>query len=151
LPSASATITGLDELNAKMESLQKGSFEKAARKALRVAGKVVQTAIRERAPIRVDAHHSGTALPVGALAADINLGNVKHPDGTEAYQISIGAGKHTAHVARFVEYGHENAKGSGHTPAHPFIRPAYEASEAAAATALVTTFMEEQEKVMNGK
>jgi HK97 gp10 family phage protein len=149
MPSTAATITGLDELNATMEALQKGSFEKAARKALRAAGTVIQAAIRERTPIRDDGKHSGTALPSGALAADINLSNVRHPGGTDAYQISVAPGKYTAHVARFVEYGHENAKGGGSTPAHPFIRPGYEASEAEASEVLVAVFLEEQTKLVN--
>ena len=105
------------------------------------AGQVVQAAITEAAPVR-PVLPSGTALPPGALKADIELHVVKERDGSvSAY---IEPGRYTRHAARWVEYGHRLVRGGrlkkggahiGDVPAYPFIRPAFEASEGAALAA----------------
>ena len=158
MPSSNATITGLDELNAKLAGIP-GAYEKVARKALRKSAEIVQKTIQGRAPIRPPLP-SGTALPPGALAADINIGSVRKI-GPEAFQIRVAPGKYTNHIARMVEYGHRQVRGGrndirgkgpqkgahiGDVPAHPFIRPGYEASEALAAEVLIATFREEAKK-----
>lgn len=51
---------------------------------------------------------SGRALPVGALKADVTL-EVRRESGL--LMAVVGPGKLTAHVARWVEYGHRRVRG----------------------------------------
>jgi hypothetical protein len=104
-------------------------------KAMRAGGEVMQEALREAAPERPDLP-SGTALPVGELANDIQLSVIKDSNGTIVAR--IGPGKKSRHVAVWVEYGHEmshrqsekrliGGKFQGKfVPAHPWIRPTFE-------------------------
>ena len=156
--SAGVTITGLDELYAQLDSMATKGAEKAARKGLRKGAQIIQAAIKERAPVAKHAP-TGNSLPIGAIANDINIGNVTKGEGG-SMAIRIGPGTATRHVATWVEYGHDapsgsttligqkvKVSGSGKpTPAYPFIRPAFEESQAAATQAVVDTIAEEVEK-----
>jgi hypothetical protein len=117
------------------------------RRALIEGGRVFQAAVRSRAPVRLP-FPSGSALPPGALAADIEIRFGRNDEGLPA--AIIAPGKFTAHVARWVEYGHRQIRGGYNriikvgkyagkqrgtgrevgepVPEHPFIRPAYEAA-----------------------
>jgi HK97 gp10 family phage protein len=137
------TVDGLAQFNQVMEDLAGPSAVNAARHAMRAGGRVIQEAITEAAPVRPPLP-SGTALPPGALKSDIELHVSKERDGSvSAY---VEPGKLTMRVARWVEYGHKLVRGGkvvGDVPAHPFIRPAYEASEAAAQAAIEEQMGEE--------
>jgi Bacteriophage HK97-gp10, putative tail-component len=147
------TLEGLPEFSRMMTDLAGPAAERIIRHAVREGGRVVQAAITEAAPVRPDLP-SGTALPPGALKNDIVVKVRKEPDGSiSAY---IEPGSKTLHVARFVEWGHRlvregrsrkrggtlgqsyvgNGKVVGGVPAYPFIRPAFDASEAAAQDAI---------------
>jgi Bacteriophage HK97-gp10, putative tail-component len=150
------TFEGVEGFNRMMTDLAGPAVERIARRAVRAGGRVVQAAITEAAPER-PALPSGTALPPGALKNDIEVHVAREKDGSvSAY---IEPGKLTMHVARWVEYGHRQVAGgysrktaeaveggnaifSGpgqhvqDVPAHPFIRPAFEASELAAQDAI---------------
>jgi HK97 gp10 family phage protein len=147
------TFEGMPEFSRMMTDLAGPVAEKIARHAVREGGRVIQAAITEAAPVR-PALPSGTALPPGALKNDIVVKTVKEPDGSVSAYIQPGA--KTLHISRLVEYGHELVKGGyskqgagilgqgrqgpgrviGHVQAAPFIRPAFEASEAAAQDAI---------------
>lgn len=159
----SIQFEGLTELEQDLTAIgDEKRVKKIIRKALRAGGTVMQAAIEERAPERPELP-SGTALPPGALRADINM--VATTDEAGATALSVGPGKYTKHVASWVEYGHmmvvggrrslKNGKVSGkgrlttvngteltQVPAHPFIRPAYEASREAAAEAIIDSLHE---------
>ena len=147
------TFEGMPEFSRMMTELAGPAAERIARHAVREGGRVVQAAITEAAPVRPELP-SGTALPPGALKNDIVVTTKKESDGSiSAY---IAPGKYTRHVAKFVEYGHRLVKGGrsrqrggilgqgyvgpggvvGNVPAAPFIRPAFEQSEAAAQDAI---------------
>lgn len=131
------------------------------RKALRKGAKITQAAIEERAPERPDLP-SGTALPIGALAADIVVRSYTDADGREVASVQPGA--LTDHVAGWVEFGHRMVRGGysrvnkktgktsgpgaevGQVPAHPFFRPGAEESEEAAAAAIVDSLAEDAVK-----
>lgn len=132
--------------------------KKITRKALRKGAQVTRAAIAERAPVRPDLP-SGTALPMGALASDIIVRSYTDADGKEV--ASVQPGEYTDHVAGFVEFGHRMVRGGysrvdkktgktkghgkevGQVPAHPFFRPGAEASEDAAAEAIVESLSED--------
>lgn len=133
-------IEGLQALDAKLKAMGQVEAKKNIRKALQAGAVVMQTAIRERTPVRPDLP-SSTALPVGAMVNDIQIASIVVDDNLA---VMIGPGKHTVHQAVFVEYGHEQ-KG-GQVPAHPFVRPSYEASRESATAALCSTLATEVEK-----
>jgi Bacteriophage HK97-gp10, putative tail-component len=143
----------LTKFNAMMTELAGPTAESAARRAMRAGGRVIQAAITEAAPERPDLP-SGTALPPGALKSDIELHVSKEQDGSiSAY---VEPGRLTMHAARWTEYGHEmvtHGKQVGKfvqvakfVPAHPFIRPAFDLSEAAALAAVEETIADEINK-----
>jgi HK97 gp10 family phage protein len=159
------TIDGLAAVDEHLAALSREAARKIARNALRKGGEVMRDAIMERAPERPDLP-SGTALPVGALAADIRMGATTDDGGNPSEW--VGPGKFTSHAARWVEYGHRQVKGgrsrllkSGKTrgpgkemgepvPAHPFIRPAYEATAEKTIEVMVESLVADVEKSAGG-
>ena len=142
----SIKLEGFKDLEAKLVELGGKAATNIARDGLRAGGEVIQAAVRELAPTRPDLP-SGTALPPGALARDIEL-HIGEEDGRPA--AIIYPGSETAWAAKFVEYGHRMIRGGyskvvgtkgrhrgpgkeiGNVPAHPFIRPGFEISAAEA-------------------
>jgi HK97 gp10 family phage protein len=141
----SVKLEGFKELDAKLDALGGKLATNVVRDGLRAGGEVIQAAIRDLAPVRPDLP-SGTALPPGALAHDIEL-HIGEEDGKPA--AIIYPGTETAWAAKFVEYGHRMVSGGyskalasgrhrgpgraiGNVSAHPFIRPGFETSANAA-------------------
>jgi HK97 gp10 family phage protein len=155
----SISVSGLSELQAKLDDLSTKQADACIRKALRAGAEIEQAAISERAPIK---DSTGGTLPDGALKNDIVIKMTRDEQGNR--MAVVGPDKYTAHVARWVEYGHRAVTGGYNTklangktrgpgkvaaedvPEHPFIRPAFEATEQAVATAMSTTLAEEIEK-----
>jgi len=151
-------ITGLAELKATFESLATKDADRAVLKALKAGAVIEQAAITAAAPVK---DTTGGLLPDGALKSDITISTKRDSQGKP--YIIVAPGKYTAHVARWVEYGHRLVRGGysrvlksgktrgpgkevGTVQAHPFIRPAYEESQNAVASAIATTLVEEIEK-----
>jgi hypothetical protein len=105
-------------------------------------------------------------LPDGALKSDITVTTHRYKDGTP--YVTVQPGKYTARVAQWVEYGHRLVRGGyskvlkngktrgigkviGDVAAHPFIRPAYEASRDAVADIIGKTLVAEIEKAVARK
>jgi hypothetical protein len=130
------TFEGIPEFSRMMTDLAGPVAERIIRHAVREGGRVVQAAITEAAPVRPDLP-SGTALPPGALQGDIQVAVTK--DGVDSFSAWIYPGKFSRAVAIWVEWGHrlirgKSRKGSsgrviGDVPAHPYIRPAFDANE----------------------
>jgi Bacteriophage HK97-gp10, putative tail-component len=152
-------LIGFDKLDRNLEELQLdgATGERILRKALRVGGEVVQAAIIERAPVRTEGlgGNSGNPaydLPPGALKSDIEVHVTKDKE-TNSFAVYIEPGKYTKFVATMVEYGHNMVKGGrlfnwnkrgkgkhlGFVEAKPFVRPAWEESQAAAIAAVEET------------
>jgi hypothetical protein len=146
-----AEFKGLKELDAKLSALGGPAARQLIHEAVMAGGKVLQTEVRLRAPERTSIAH-GDALPPGMLKGDIEL-HFGITDGGLPAAI-VKPGKYTAHVARWVEYGHRLVRGGyskilaggrtrgrgqqvGAVPAYPFIRPAFETARAAAIMATV--------------
>jgi HK97 gp10 family phage protein len=150
-------IQGLAELQAKLNDLGTKAADAAMRKALKAGAAIEQAAISERAPIKVG---TGGILPDGALKNDIVI-KIKRDDRGGMTAV-VGPDKYTAHVARWVEYGHRLVRGGyskkfadgttrgpgkevDQVEEHPFIRPAWEASREEVTTAITTTLASEIE------
>jgi HK97 gp10 family phage protein len=161
--SISIEVKGLEELKSKLDQLSTKEADAAIRKALRAGAAIEQAAIAERAPVKVD---TGGTLPEGALKSDIVVKMTR--DGQGNIAAIVGPDKLTSHVARWVEYGHRlvrdgysrvlangKTKGSGkqvgNVPAHPFIRPAFEATADEVAQTIASTLAAEIEKAANTK
>jgi Bacteriophage HK97-gp10, putative tail-component len=137
--------------------------KKMKRKALRKGAAIIKASVEELAPERPDLP-SGTALPVGAVKADIHVRLSTQNQTTEVATISPG--KETEFVQSLVEFGHQqvaggklglDGKGEGHrvgthgmtstfVPPHPFWRPAIEASAESAASAIEESLLEDLDK-----
>ncbi len=152
-------VIGLNELMNSFNKLKTQTAEKVVRKSLRKGGRVMQDALTEATPVRPDLP-SGTALPPGAMASDIQLSVTKTSEGIVA---TIGPGKHTAPYAIMVEYGHRQVKGgyskliksgrnAGKTrgpgkeskfiPAHAWVRPVFESQSDAISAVIVDSLTE---------
>jgi HK97 gp10 family phage protein len=159
----SIEVTGLKELQLKLDALTTKQANLCIRKALRAGGLIEKAAVEERAPVKDE---PGGYLPAGALKADIIVHTTKDEQG--AISAIVGPGKLTAHVARWVEYGHRMIRGGrsrllpngktrgpgkqiGFVDAHPFIRPAYEATRQEVISTICTTLTTELEKAGNTK
>ena len=148
-------IKGLAELKATLESLATKDAERCIDLALKNGAQIEQAAITAAAPVK---DTTGGILPDGALKSDISI--VRHRSKTTGLPYyTVQPGKYTAFVARMVEYGHRLVRGGrsrllkngkaigpgkeiGEVEAKPFIRPAYEESQAAVANAIQNTLVE---------
>jgi HK97 gp10 family phage protein len=161
--SVNIDIAGLTDVKAMLEDLGTQAGERAIRKALRAGAAIEKAAIEERAPIKIG---KGGILPEGALANDITVTLTRRDQGNVA--AIVQPGKLTRHVAEWVEYGHRQVTGGhskklangntrgpgvevGQVDAHPFIRPAYEATAEEVATTIATVLTDEVTKAANRK
>jgi len=157
-------IQGLKELQAKLDALTTKQADRCIRKALRAGGLIEKAAVEERAPVKDE---PGGILPAGALKADITLRTLKDKQDGSISAI-VEPGWATLHVARWVEWGHRQVRGGryrllpngktlghghviGEVDAHPFIRPAYEATRQEATNVICTTLAAELEKAASTK
>lgn len=157
-------MKGLEEMVAQMNNMRAQVSGPIAKKAVRAAGNVVREAMVERTPENIERNAGSDSLPPGAVKADIK---VRFPAQEQVLETTalIGPGSKTAHVARWVEYGHRmvhggqskvgadgKVRGTGRAsavdvPADPFLRPAYEASLDAAREAEAEVLQEELQKL----
>jgi HK97 gp10 family phage protein len=159
----SISVEGLTELQKSLEDLGTKKAQAAIRKALKAGAAIEQAAIIERAPVKVG---SGGILPDGALKNDIVVKMTKDAQGNPMAVVTPD--KYTAHVARWVEYGHREVQGgasrkqrdgsykgpgkhTGDVPEHPFIRPAFEATQQQVSDVMTETLITEIEKAAASK
>lgn len=155
----SIDIEGLADVQKMLDDLGTKAAERCIRKALKAGAAIEQAAIIERAPVKVG---SGGILPEGALKSDIVVKMSRDEAG--GIVAFVGPDSYTKRVAGWVEYGHRRVTGgysrldkkTGKTrgpgkaaaedvPEHPFIRPAYEATQQEVAEAICTTLATEVE------
>jgi HK97 gp10 family phage protein len=128
-------LEGIEDLFSHLDATKSKAIQ---RRALKAGGQILQTAIAARAPEKVEGDIPGSnSLPSGALKNDIELKVLRGSDGNRT-AISIGPGRYTAHVARWLEYGWHHFK-AGKYIFHPFIRPAVDETQAAAQKAIMST------------
>jgi hypothetical protein len=152
----SMKIDGLKEIDGKLAALKGPVANRIIHDAVMAGGKVLQDEVRLLAPTRPSLPH-GTAIPPGALKGDIELHFGISEDHLPA--AIVKPGKYTAHVARWLEYGHRLVRGGysklmagGRTRgrgievsvvrAYPFIRPAFETGRLPATMATIESFKE---------
>ena len=144
-------------LKAKLDGLSGEIRIKAERKSLRAVGDLFQTAIIELAPEQSETSHGD--LPPGALKASIKARvHVSTDEGVttgDVSKVTIGPGRSTEYVANWVENGHAGRRSATregparNVPAHPFVRPAFDANEDKAVDLYAETMAAEIEKAMS--
>lgn len=148
-----------DGVRAQFQSLL-SDHPKMQRKALKKAATLMQNAIKAHAPVRSGEYASGGALEPGELAASIK--QHIHVPGNEAVLLGAKTGFVVAPEGRryglavAIEYGHANRRGKkggpqtshGDTPAHPFIRPAFDGAVEQTKAVYEGSMIEEIEKAM---
>jgi hypothetical protein len=144
-------IEGLSEIDQKLSQLKGKTARALIHDAVMDGGKVLQNEVRLQAPTRPSLPH-GSAIPPGSLKGDIELHFGISEEGLPA--AIVKPGKYTAHVARWLEYGHRLVRGGysklmagGRTRGrgvqvavvkpYPFIRPAFETARQAAVAATI--------------
>lgn len=156
-------MAGLDAMKARMARMSEQVSGPIARKAVAAGAHVIEDAMIERTPVNVERNAGSNSLEPGAVKADIKVRFPPRENDLET-TATIGPGSKTDHVARWVEYGHRMVSGGqskvgpdGRTrgpgtaaaedvPAYPFLRPAFEASEATAMDAVAATLGTELQK-----
>jgi HK97 gp10 family phage protein len=159
----SISVTGLSELKEMLEDLSTKQADRAIRKALKAGAAIEQAAIIERAPVKVAG--AGGVFPEGALKSDIVVKMTRDNDG--AIVATVGPDTYTKRLASWVENGHRivtggysrvlpggKTRGPGKVhddsvPQHPFVRPAFEATQQEVADTMATVLIEEVTKAAN--
>lgn len=148
------------DLIGTLDSLKTTVRKAALRKSLGKMGNLIKNAIQAKTPVQAGVERGD--LKPGELKADLHV-QIKIANdldaATKSDKVAVFFGPNTEYVARFVEYGHENKRGPkrkgaqtthGFTPAHPFIRPAFDATKDPAIELFEETMAEEIAKAMNG-
>lgn len=135
-----AEVKGVPELKAAFRKLGPDLAASILTKALQAGANVLKDAIAERA---TEHHKTGEMEASLMTAVDVS------PSGMSGVA-RVGFGEQ-GHKAAWVELGHRQVghgivkserKEVGHVPAHPFVRPAYEASKGAAKDAVAEVIRE---------
>jgi HK97 gp10 family phage protein len=130
MPEVTTKVEGLRELKANLEKLGADVAKGVMTEGLQAGGKVLMEAIGGVTPVHE-----------GELKAHIMMTTDVAPSGTSG-EVKVGFGKQ-GYKARWVEFGHRmvshkpDKKEIGHVPAHPFIRPGFDASHTEARNAVI--------------
>jgi HK97 gp10 family phage protein len=156
--------TGIAEMKARMMALRQEVSGPMAAKAVRAGGRVIRDSMKELTPVLIEKNAGSDALPPGTVKNDIRVRMPAKENQFETVAV-IGPGPRARFVAHLVEYGHRmvtggisevlangKLKGPGRVhekdvPAHPFLRPAFEESLAAAQEKVVESLREDLGKV----
>lgn len=128
------TVEGLEETAAMLEKASKTLVARGYMKALQAGSNVIADAVEVRTPIKSE--DTGGLLDKDELRESLMV-DIQLDSQFRGGVAEIGFGKN-GHVANFVEYGHillghkPGKKPLGDVPAHPFMRPAADASAEAA-------------------
>ena len=136
-------ITGLKEFTEGVKKRAGFASSAGAVKAVRAGGKVIEAAMVSNAPVLESTTPGSSALPPGTLRASVKT-TVSLKTGEAV--ATIGPRGKAEFIGALVEYGHRSIKGGKNqlmkngkvrgpgrdvgkdVPAHPWARPAFEAS-----------------------
>jgi HK97 gp10 family phage protein len=149
------------QLVANMEAIRERIVTQGARRAVVAGAKVIGEAMIERTPVQVEKTEGSDSLDPGEMKANIKVRS-RITDGQPSALVGpTGKDGKIAKIAYNVEYGHRMVTGGGSklgidgkfhgggtvhekdVPPHAFLRPAFEASAAAAIDAVGMQFSEE--------
>ncbi|AUU92108.1 hypothetical protein C2U55_25020 [Enterobacteriaceae bacterium ENNIH3] len=120
-------FSGLLDISHDMELLSKAENKKVLRDGTRAAAEVLKTAIVERAPERTGKLKRNVVVVTmrgrrNAITSGVHIRGINPDTGNSDNKMKAGNPKN-AFYWRFVELGTSSA------PPHPFVRPAFDASQ----------------------
>jgi HK97 gp10 family phage protein len=135
--SPGSTLTGLDALAAAAET--------NVRPAAQAGAQVLYEEVLQRVPVakRARTTKGGKVIPPGALKASI------YQAFSEDNSTADRATYHISWNHRKAPHGHLVEFGSSRAPAHPFLRPAYDAAAGTALTAAKVKWEKGMQAVIN--
>ena len=149
-----------DEIRATFRALLGENHRKMQRKALKRVGDLITTEAKRRAPARAGEYARGGVLKPGELAASIKP-HVHVPTDEAALAgkpsgVVVAPEGKVYGIAVAIENGHANRRGKkggkqsthGNTPAHPFMRPAADATRDEAESVYESSLVEDIQKAM---
>lgn len=132
--SDSATVLGLEDLGRSVDLFTQAVQRRMIRKAGNAGAEVFRREIRAKAPVREDDYTKGkNQRKPGYLKKHIGRTSKASND---SYKVSVGP-MPGAFYAKFIELG------TGHQPAKPFIRPAFDSKVHDAETKFTETMKAE--------
>jgi hypothetical protein len=143
------TITGLEATQAMLRDAPRHIVASGFAKAGRAAATVFEVELEMRTPVRSEELFNDETFSTfrnetgGDLKAAL-MSVVELDAEFRGVHVSVGFGKQ-GHVANWVEFGHRmmthkpGSREVGFVPAHPFMRPAFEAGGDRAIDAFATT------------
>ena len=143
-------VEGLEDACKLLDQVPKIVAARGYVNGLSAAGDVMEAALWPRTPVdtiaAMNKAHGGKGALVTRIVKDVEL-----DANGRGGQVEVGFGP-LGHIALWVEYGHNQVTGGrmgkqgskvvGFTPAHPFMRPAFEASKDQAVDAFVEAVVE---------
>ena len=141
MPSEVIAVEGIEDACKMLDGVGPIVATRGYLNGLAAAGDVMMSAVRQRVPVELGAIKNAAHGGKGALAN--NLGKWIEVDARgRGGVVDVGFGA-LGHIALWVEYGHRllghkpKKKVIGDVPAHPFMRPAFDACNQQAVDAFV--------------
>lgn len=161
-----STTLDVSKLKVDLEKVRQRMRNVAVRKGVTAGARVIAEAMVERTPEQIEKQAGSNSLQPGEVKASIKIRSRTSRAGNPYALVGpTGEAGAAARVAHLVEYGHRmvvsgasrmNAVGkfvgpgrakSEDVPPHPFLRPAFEASAAAAGEAIAQAIDMEMKKI----
>jgi HK97 gp10 family phage protein len=138
-----ANVSGIDALSQQLDRFDSALGREALRPALQAAIDVLADAVKRGAQA-----HSVTGKMAAAVETKVEISS-----DAQTGQAVVGFGNQ-AHEARLVELGHREITHSGEdvgqVPAHPFIRPAFDATSEQATDTFVAVLADQIDAIAKG-
>jgi HK97 gp10 family phage protein len=125
-----ATLTGAKELEKALKTLGERTQRKVTRQAVNAACTPILKAARANAPEESGLLKEAMAKKIVTYPEQMTIVGIIGPD-TQTKGEFNGEPRWPAKYAHLVENGHINPQGE-YVPPHPFLRPAYDSTEAQA-------------------
>ena len=140
-------FSGLLDISRDMELLSKAENKKVLRDGTRAAAEVLKTAIVERAPERTGKLKRNVVVVTmrgrrNAITSGVHIRGV-NPETGNSDNTMKASNRRNAFYWRFVELGTSNM------PAHPFVRPAFDARQDEATRAVIARMNKAIDEVLS--
>ena len=140
-------FSGLLDISRDMELLSKAENKKVLRDGTRAAAEVLKTAIVERAPERTGKLKRNVVVVTmrgrrNAISSGVHIRGV-NPETGNSDNTMKASNRRNAFYWRFVELGTSNM------PAHPFVRPAFDARQDEATRAVIARMNKAIDEVLS--
>ncbi len=125
-------FSGLNDIARDLDLLSRAENNKVLRDSTRAGARVIQAEVIAKAPVKTGRTKKNVVVVTqkgrgrGQISSGVHIRGVNPRTGNSDTTLKTGD-ENNAFYWRFVELG------TAHAPAHPFVRPAFDAKEAEAA------------------